>query len=191
MYGLTGGDITGEPGIRADLVEDDAVRIRTLSGSCRVALPAPHRLELVDRYFGDEDEASAALFREYRHLFRAMRDAGVAGHVLHCDKAIAAELEVLAGNKVFFFLQNPDRDSITTLLEYQHKIAVSGYLLPLVLEQREEYEIRQVFLMDPTPGNLQEALHSLDPEQVMVGGYCMEDGPDYWRSLVDSATLSL
>jgi len=191
ISGIKEGYITQELGIMPAAVEDDAARVRSLSGGCRGALPAPHLMELTDRYYGDADESSAALCQQYRRLFRAMRDARVAGHVLHCSAAIPEELEALAGKTVFFFLEEPDEETITTLLEYQRAIAIRVGQLPLLLEQREEYEVSQVLIMDPNEGDLTVLLNSFDQDQIRVGGYCTERHLEYWLGLVDSSTVSL
>ncbi|HOT04137.1 MAG TPA: hypothetical protein PK069_08155 [Methanolinea sp.] len=191
ISGIKEGYITGELGSIPGFVEDDAARVRSISGGCRVALPAPHLLELTDRYYGDGDESSAALCQQYRRLLRAMRDAGVTGHVLHCSAALPEELETLAGKTVFFFLEELNEETITTLLEYQRAIAVRVDQLPLLLAQREEYEISQVLIMDPDAGDLTVVLSSFDQDQIRVGGYCTEHHLEYWRDLVDSATVSL
>lgn len=191
ISGIKEGDITNELGMMPGAVEDDAARVRSVSGSCRVALPAPHLLELTDRYYGDVDESSAALCQQYRRLLRAMRDAGVAGHVLHSTDAVPEELEFLAGKTVFFFLENPGEESIATLLEYQRVIAIRGDLIPVLLPHMEEYEVSQVLIMDPDARDLTNLLNSFDRDQIQVGGYCTEHRPEYWRTLVDSATVSL
>jgi len=191
ISGIKEGYITDELGIMPGFVEDDAARVKSVSGGCRVALPAPHLLDLTDRYYGDADESSAALFQQYRRLLRAMRDAGVAGHVLHCTAAIPEELEALAGKNVFFFLKDPDEESMATLLEHQRAIGIRGSPLPLLLDHREEYEVTEVLILDPDAGELTNLLHSFDPDQIRVGGYCPEHCHEYWRALVDSATVSV
>jgi hypothetical protein len=191
ISGQENGYITGELGIRTDYVVEDTVRIREISGISRGALPAPHRLGFNDRYYGDEEEAVAALYHQYKHLFRAMRDAGIVGHVLHCTEAVPGELEALAGKKVFFYLESPDVESMATLLEHQKVLAVRKDDFPLLVGHSEEYEINQVLIIDPDADALREALRSFDPDYIQVGGYCTGDNPGYWKSLVDSAILSL
>ena len=191
ISGIKDGYITHELGLMPEFVEDDAARVRSVSGGSRVALPAPHLLDLTDRYYGDVDESSAALCQQYRRLLRAMRDAGVAGHVLHCADAVPEELESLAGKKVFFFLEEPDEESIATLLEYQRVIAIRRDLLPVLLSHREEYEVTEVLIMDPDAMDLKNLNHSFDPDQIRVGGYWNGNNLEYWRDLVDSATISL
>lgn len=191
ISGLTGGVITGELGIMPEYLPDDALRIREISGICRVALPAPHQLCLADRYYGDEDEAMDAIHSQYRALMRVMRDRGIPAHVLHCTRTVPEELEDLAGKKVFFFMESMDVESMAAVLEYQQVLALRREQIPLLQEIREEFEIHRVILMDPRNDDLHIVLQSFDPDCIQVGGYCTGDNGRYWESLVDSSTISL
>jgi len=191
FLGLTGGQITGELDVMPDYVSDDAMRIREISATCRVALPAPHQLSLADRYYGDEDEASFALYSQYRRLFRAMRDRGVSGHVLHCSHALPEELETLAGKNVFFYMESSGAESMATILEHQQVLAVKMDDLSLLLKMGDEYVIDRVIIVDPGMDDLREALQFFDPDCIQVGGFCTTDSERYWESLVESSTISL
>lgn len=191
LLGISGDEITGELGINPVCVADDAARIRKISPGCRIALPAPHRIPLADRYYHDEDEVSHAILIQFRHLLRTMRDSGIPGHVLSCEKSIPEELEALAGKRVFFFLESPDAESMAMLLEYQRAIAVRSEDLSLLIGLGEEYEIDRIILLDPDIEDLKEVLRSYDPDCIQVGGYCSGGDEQYWENLVDSATISV
>ncbi len=190
LLGISDDEITGELGINPVYVADDAARIRRISPECRIALPAPHRMPLADRYYHDEDEVSHALLTQFRHLLRTMRDSGIPGHVLSCEKPIPEELEVLAGKRVFFFPESRDEESMAMLLEYQRAIAVRSEDLSLLIGLGEEYEIDRIILLDPDIDDLKEVLRSYDPDCIQVGGYCSGGDEKYWENLVDSATIS-
>lgn len=191
LLGLEGDEITGELGIVADYVTDDTIRIRQVAGPCMVAVPAPHRLTLADRYYGDEDEAMSALSSQYRHLFRVMRDRGVAGHVIHCSDAVPGELEALSSGRVFFYLDPVAQDALAEILEHQRSLAVRGGDLPLLCTLAEDYDIDRVILVDPVEKDIRDALDVFDPDRIWIGGYCITGDRGYWKSLTGNATLSV
>lgn len=190
LIGLFEGEITGELGVLSDYITDDCARIREISGMCKVALPAPHQILLADRYYHDHEELSAALISQYRRIFRMMRDRRISGHVLHCTKALPEELESLAGKHVFFHVASPVVESMATILEYQHALALKSEDIPILFELRDEYTIDRVILLDPVASDLREILNIFDTDRVQVGGYWTTGEMEYWESLVASATLS-
>jgi len=191
LLGVSEGEITGELGILPDYFIDDCVRIREISGMCRVALPAPHQISLADRYYHDQEELSAALISQYRRIFRTMRDCRISGNVLHCIQAIPEELESLAGKHVFFHMESPGVESMGTILEYQHALALKPEDIPKLSKVREEYTIDRVIILDPVARDLRGLLNSFDSDRVQVGGYWTTGDGEYWESLVESATLPL
>ena len=56
---------------------------------------------------------------QYRTMMRAMRDTGVAGHVLICDRMDDAELTALARQKSSSSHRQPDREDLASLMEHQ------------------------------------------------------------------------
>lgn len=191
LLGLSGDEITGELGVNPSYVADDAIRIRKITSGCRIAVPAPHTISLADRYYHDEDEVCHALYTQYRHLFRTMRDNGISGHVLSCEKPLPEELEALAGKRVFFFSESRDAESMAMLLEYQRAIAVNGRDLAILRGLGEEYEIDRIILIDPDNDDIKEVLRNYDPDCIQVGGYCSAGDEKYWENLVNSAAISL
>lgn len=191
LIGLSEGEITGELGVLPDYITDDCVRIREISGMCRIALPAPHQIPVSDRYYHDHEELSAALISQYRRIFRTMRDRGIIGHVLHCTQVLPEELESLAGKHVFFHMESPVVESMATILEYQRTLALKREDIPILSELRDEYTIDRVIVLDPVASTLREILNTFDSHRVQVGGYSTAGDMEYWESLVASATLSL
>jgi len=189
LTGIEGTCIVGEPGYLPDPVTSDGLDIGTLVRGARVALPAPHLLGLKDSYFGDEIEMQDALCGQYRNLMRAMRDSGIAGHVLHCDQIIEQELEMLAEKKVFFFIKNPDSSGLAALLEFQRVLAVKAEDLALVEGLIDQYSINRIILLDPDAGSLYKLLQIRDPDQISTGGYCTSGCNRYWKDLVQASTI--
>jgi len=169
-----------------DIIEDAAgIVVQNRGAWC--ALPAPHVLQITDTYHHDADEWNDAICGAYRTLMRAMRDTGVAGHVLICDSMESAELAALARQKVFFYLPGMDRDNCAILMEYQNQVAAGKGAIDMVFDLADEYTLRKIFLMDPDRQSIDRALTRLDPDQVVAGGYCMSDCGDYWKMLAENA----
>jgi hypothetical protein len=118
---------------------------------------------------------------------RAMRDAGIAGHVLICERAEEQEIAALARQNVFFFPPTPDRTALATLMEHQRQIAAGRKQLATVFDLANEYKLHHLIIMDPDAEAIRLALSHLDPDHVSAGGYCTGKGDAYWRTLVDAA----
>ena len=118
FIGVEGKIVTGEIGCDTSPLIHDAGDLQAMQKNLWLAAPSPLELGLTDRYFQDPEEATHSLFSAYQEMMRAMRDAGIAGHVLLCDEPTLEELEALAGRKVFFFSQLQTRKSLALLLEY-------------------------------------------------------------------------
>jgi len=178
--------------IHADLPEivEDAAGIVVQRKGAWCALPAPHALGIHDDFYQDPDEWNDAICGVYRTILRSMRDTGVFGHVLICDRADADELAALARQKVFFFQPGADREGLGGLLEYQPQVAVEKKSLGLVPGLKEEYTVKRLCILDPDPAAIRLALAHFDPEQVIVAGYRTGDEASYWEGIVSSAWYS-
>jgi hypothetical protein len=168
------------------LIEDAAAIFLQKKGSW-CAFPAPHMLGITDTYYHDEEEWMNAISGAYRTMMRAMRDTGITGHVLICDAVETAELSALAKQKVFFYQPETDRESLERLLEFQQQVAVSRDRLGTLFEQRDEYEISRIIIVDADEEAVALALSYLDPDQVMAGGYCTGGCGTYWKNLAAAA----
>ena len=169
-----------------DVIEDAAGIVLARKGAW-CAMPSPRLLGITDRYFHDAMEWNDAICGAYRTILRAMRDTGVAGHVLICDSPDPDELAALAWQKVFFFVTEPCRDSLALLLERQNQAAVRKEDLPLLFSLMDEYEINRLFLIDPDPASVASALLHFDPDRVVAAGYCTDGDAGYWAGLAASA----
>lgn len=187
LLGLEGRRITDEIAVHTDAVREDAAGIVVQKRNSWYALPAPHVLGLIDGYYCDDEEWSDALTDAYSTLIRAMRDIGIAGHVLICDKADEMEIAALAALKVFFFQPFPDRESLECLMEHQRQIAVGPRQLETVFDLMNEYDLQKVIIIDADAEAITLALLHLDPDLVSVGGYCLDESGEYWKNLVDTA----
>lgn len=185
--GIEEGIITGETGISVDDLVADATEIAIQKKGVWCAAPAPHLLNLADTYYGDEEEASTAVSDMYRSAMRAMRDAGTGGHILICDRADERELLALSRQKVFFFLPKPGPGDLELLLEHQNRIAVNRINLPDVLNLSNEFDLRQIIIVDADAPSIALSLSNLDPDQILAGGYCTESCETYWKDLIKRA----
>ena len=181
---------TDEIALHTDALIEDSAGIVVQKRNSWCSLPAPHVLGLIDNYYHDDEEWSDAITEAYGSLMRAMRDIGIAGHVLICDTVEEMEIVALAGQKVFFFQLDADRKSLECLMEHQRQIAVHPKKLEMVFGLTDEYDLRKIFIVDADAAAITLALSHLDPDQVSVGGYCQDESGEYWKNLVDAAVYT-
>ncbi|MFA6225765.1 MAG: hypothetical protein WC620_06205 [Methanoregula sp.] len=184
---VAGGGVTDEIAVNTEALIEDAAGIVVQKRTSWCALPAPHVLGLIDRYYHDDEEWSDAITEAYSTLMRAMRDIGIAGHVLICDKIEEMEMVALAAQKVFFFQPDADCKSLECLMEHQTQIAVRPKQLETVFDLTNEYDLRKIFIVDADAEAITLALSHLDPDQVNVGGYCRDKNGECWKNLVANA----
>ena len=190
FLGVEGNCVNGEIAVKTEALIEDAAGIVIQKRNCWCALPAPHALRLIDRYYHDDEEWSDAITGAYCTVMRTMRDIGIAGHVLIADHADGMEFVALAGQKVFFFFTDTDRKGMERVMEYQRHIAVRSSQLESVFDLMNEYDVRKIYVVDPDAGSIALALSHFDPDQVTVGGYCLDKCGGYWKNLVNSAVYS-
>jgi hypothetical protein len=187
LAGIQDSTVVDEMSVSDMAVIEDAARVAGQKTGVWCALPAPHDLGVTDLYYHDEDEWSDAISGAYRSLMRSMRDAGIAGHVLICQQMIGAEVSALSRQKVFFFQPDPDLESLGVLMEYQKRIAVGKKYLDAVFDLTNEYELQQLIIVGADDASIAVSLSHLDPDQVIIGGYCTGECENYWSSVVKSA----
>ncbi len=190
FLGVDCGCVTGEIAVNPEAIIEDAAGIVVQKRNSWCALPAPHVLGLIDNYYHDDEEWSDALARAYVSVMRAMRDIGIAGHVLICDKTEPMEIAALARQNVFFFQPDADRNGFESLLEHQRQIAVRPKQMHIVFDLMNEYDLRKIIIVDADAGAITHALLHLDPDQVSVGGYCLDESGEYWKNLVETAVYT-
>jgi len=190
LLGVVDGCAIDEIAVNPEALIEDAAGIVVQKRNSWCALPAPHVLGLIDGYYHDDEEWSDAVTDAYCLMMRAMRDIGIAGHVLIGDKAEEMETVAFAGQKVFFFQPDADRKSLECLMEHQRQIAVRPKQLETVFDLTNEYDLRKIIIVDADAAAITLALSHLDPDQVSVGGYCLDECERYWKNLVDSAVYT-
>jgi hypothetical protein len=191
VIGLEDRKAKGELHVETHTIIEDAAGIVVQKKGAWCAMPAPHALGARDAYYGDIAEWTDALCDSYGTILRTMRDTGVTGNVLICEMMDDAELLALAHPYVLFFDPESDKKSLSVLLERESRIAVRSEQLPVLFDLMNEYTVRKVFLLDPDPGAIALALTHFDPDQIMAGGYCTDDGEDYWKNLAVSAEFEV
>ncbi|MGB9177145.1 MAG: hypothetical protein WCB46_10465 [Methanoregula sp.] len=187
MNGIRNNKAVGELHVDTSAIIEDSAGIVVQKKGAWCAMPAPRMLGIRDAYYHDRDEWNAAICKAYSTIMRAMRDTGVAGHVLIADRMDVAELASLAGQKAFFFAPAPDREDLACLMEYQNQVAARKDQLTMLFDLMNEYPVRKIFLLDPDPASIKRALSHVDPDQVVAGGYCTKECGEYWKDLVSSA----
>ncbi|MEN6395135.1 MAG: hypothetical protein ABFC78_01470 [Methanoregula sp.] len=187
LCGLCDTAVTDEIDVETTRLQEDAGQIVTQKKGAWCAIPAPHEIGITDKYYHDEDEWNDALAGAYRTVMRAMRDAGIGGHVLICEKINEAEIALLARENVFFFPTVPDKESLCNLMEHQRRVATGKKMLDTVFDLANEYDLHQLIVMDPDVDAIRLALSHLDPDQVIAGGYCTDTCDTYWEKLVENA----
>ena len=173
--------------VETRVLTDDAASLAAQRRGIWCALPAPSSLGIADRHYRDDDEWCAAMAGAYRTLMRAMRDAGIGGHVLICTTVDDREIAHLAGKKVFFFAPDPTTRDLETLMEHQRGIAVSPKMLRAAFAHAEQYEVNRWIIVDPDKEGIRFALSHVDADQVTGGGYCTEECDHYWEQIINQA----
>ena len=184
---ITDNRATGELQVDTGSLAEDAAGIVVQKKGAWCAMPAPHLLGIDDAYYHNADEWNDAICGAYRTIMRAMRDSGVAGHVLIGDRMDEAELAVLSRQNVFFFQPDTDRENLEHLMEHQHQVAVGRDQVQTVFDLADEYTLRKIFIIGPDRDSINLALDHLDPDQVVAGGYCTEGCGEYWDTIVADA----
>jgi hypothetical protein len=191
LIGVSEGVITGEMDMDPSLLKSDVEGLLKRKKNLWFAIPAPHMLGLRDGYYGDEEEATRAVLGQVKRLMRAMRDERAGGHVFICERPDAVEMETLAMKKSLFFQPDPRDDDLALVLEYQRTIVVKPRDLPIVTGLMDEYQVKDLVLVNPDTGALQQALIHFDPEHITAGGYCTSRCQEYWEGLAGSAVYPL
>ena len=189
LIGVEGTVMTGEMGYDTFPLVHDTDDLNTMGKNLWLAVPSPLDLGLTDQYYHDPEEAAHSLFSAYRVMMRAMRDCDIAGHVLLNEKPSGEELEALAGRNVFFFSHDQKKESLALLLEHQSVIAVRPSGLGLIGDLMDEYEVQKIILIDAGEEDIRQALEFKDPDSLLCGGYCHDSCGQYWKSIVENASI--
>ncbi|HWQ66060.1 MAG TPA: hypothetical protein VN372_04220 [Methanospirillum sp.] len=171
-----------------DLILDAQVMVRE-TGSIHGALPAPHLLS--GRPDFSDEELVSDYCDGYAELIRTIRDSGVSTHILHADRFEPIEIERLASRKVRFFITHAELADIELLLEHQSRVFIKSDQIPLLPGLLEQYDPKELVILDPDEETLDLALQDIDVDRILVGGYCSEESErEYWRMIADQSTLT-
>jgi len=187
--GISDGALIKEPDISPHSLIADAALISSLRKDVWFSIPAPHQLNFSDAFYGDADEFLHAIYSCYYRLMREMRDTGSYGHILYCSDIIESELDALAKHRIFFYDILLTSKKLSLLLEYQNQLAIDSDHIHLTFDVLSEYDIKVLIIMNPTHESLQNASQHLDPESIMVGGYCFSNCTKYWDDLMSKVYL--
>ncbi|MBN1433006.1 MAG: hypothetical protein JW931_09580 [Methanomicrobiaceae archaeon] len=181
--GLKSGGLCSEPYPVTTEMSQDAERIRKIRKGSHVALPVPSSLGISDYYFNDHQDFISSLCEVFKKLMREQRDRGIKGHILISDRFSRIELEELSGPKTYLFSPSGGSKVISSILEYQEKIAVFPDKIDSLFEIMPEYDLKAITLIDPGDKDLERLLSEFDPDSVLSGGYCRGCERDYWDDL--------
>jgi hypothetical protein len=181
--GTRDGVLREAPYPESDALTMDARAIAAEVRAPYAAMPAPSALGLVDRHFGDEAEAGAAIRDVVARLMRTMRDAGVAGHVLLTPSPGDEELADLASPFTFFYCPEIDPGALEVLLDHQRAFALPGRRVAELADLVDQFGRRTVYLVDPTENEVAAGLEVLDPDHLRIGGFCPGECDPYWQRL--------
>lgn len=181
--GVRGGVLRDAPFPEPVALGMDARAIAAEARAPFAAMPAPSALGIIDRHFGDEAEAGAAIRDVCGSLMRAMRDAGAAGHVLLASSPGDDELEELASPLTFFYCPDAGPDTLDVLLDHQRAFVLPGRRVTELAGLVDQFGRRPVYLVDPVEEEVTAALEVLDPDNLRIGGFCRGDCDPYWQRL--------
>jgi hypothetical protein len=174
----------GDP---SSFIADAETMIRT-AGPVRSALPAPDQIpscpDLTD------EEQYADFCDMYSSILRSMRDKEVTGHILHATRVCQIDVERLASRKTLFINPDGNMKSQEMLLEFQKTIVLNTTRIPMLRDLIDQYDISSLAILDPDKDGFKEALRHLDPDQISVGGFGKGLEGEYWKKIVDGATIA-
>ncbi len=184
IEGIDQGVVNAEVGANVSRTNFDATMIALSGKGIWMAFPAPHMLALEDAYYGDPEELSHSLCLEYRRLMRSMRDAGISGHIILGEKAVDTEIEAFHSRKTVYYVKNPDISELETIAAYQPILVVPAASISKFQRVIEDNPGHRIVLLDPSDHELRVALENLDPDKIIVGGFCEKSCSTYWQALV-------
>ena len=173
------GYVNGELYAIPDMVKADAECVKalqkTLGRNCSATplnfvLPSPSALKLNDVFYEDIGEYYSAICEVYAKIMREQRDLGVKSHILCADSFAHDELEELSRERVFFCSPAATSRQLSNILEYQTAVAIIPSKLPVLFELMNEYEVREVCLINAKPSDFEPCLEHFDPDCIKAGG---------------------
>jgi hypothetical protein len=68
-------------------------------------------------------------------------------------------------------------------------VAIKPSALGLIRELMDEYDVQKLVLLDAEKEDLVRALELKDPDCLLCGGYCQDSCSQYWKSIVEKASI--
>ncbi len=173
------GYVNGELHAVPDMVKADAQSVKALqktlgrntsAAPLNFVLPSPSALRLNDVFYDDIGEYYSAICEVYAKIMREQRDLGVKSHILIADSFAHDELEELSRERVFFCSPAATSRQLSNILEYQTAVAIIPSKLPVLFELMNEYEVRDICLINAKPSDFEPCLEHFDPDGIKAGG---------------------
>ncbi|HWQ63707.1 MAG TPA: hypothetical protein VN429_04765 [Methanospirillum sp.] len=166
--------------------EDAQVMIKT-AGQVTSVLPSPGVLP--GSPDPEDEEAFAEFCDGYAKILRNMRDQKITGHILHAKEVSLIEAELLSSRKTIFVIPDGTIAAQSELLEVQSTIALTSNRVQFLDELIDQFDIRNLILIEPNEEGFKRVLKHLDPEKIQVGGYGRGEDKQYWKRIADSAEI--
>ncbi len=169
--------------------EEDALVMTKVAGPVRSVLPSPGLLPGSPE--PTDEETCAEFCYAYAKVLRSMRDKNITGHILHANDVSPIETEILSSQKIMFVIPEGSTIVQSNLLEVQTTIALTSSRVRFLDELIDQYDVRNLILIEPDEEGFKGALKHLDPDQILVGGYGKGEGKQYWKHIAESAERTL
>ncbi|WOF15796.1 hypothetical protein F1737_03350 [Methanoplanus sp. FWC-SCC4] len=189
IAGIKSGFLNSEPYPECELMKEDAKRVSRISKGISVAMPPPSGLMIEDSYFNNRGDFIGALSEVYSKMMREQRDAGIKKHVLISDRFDSTELDDLPHNKIFYFSPEGSSSVMKSILSVQDNIAVYSKKIPVLFEILNEYDVKNVIVVDGNISDFDLCMNHFDPDNIFMGGYCCKCPGSYWKDLKENAFL--
>jgi len=145
------------------------------------SLPSFTQLELVDKYYKEDDEFLDGGTLAYLKVCRELLDKNVPRIIVYSDHPSDIELERVHGKHYLWWVP---AEYYETLLEISHNLVLAGDDISHLGVLADSYEIRNIYLRDASKETITEALELFDKECLFVAGYAPGNNQEsYWKQL--------
>ncbi|MDX8551401.1 hypothetical protein KHC33_02835 [Methanospirillum sp. J.3.6.1-F.2.7.3] len=139
----------------------------------------------------DDEDSFAEMYHGFRQILRTLRDNRIFSHIIHLESPTQLELELLSSPRSLYFLRNPTLEILGDLLEHTSDLILPTEKISFLGELIDQFQIRRVMLLDATAPALLSVLEYVDPDHLVVTGYCQGSEEKYWKKVQDSAIISV
>ncbi|MBN2733972.1 MAG: hypothetical protein JXQ82_03825 [Methanomicrobiaceae archaeon] len=189
LLGIKSGFLIDEPFFESEYIKLDAERVRKISRDTWFSFPPPSGMHIEDNYYKNRSDFIGGMCSVFKKIMREQRDLGIKKHILVADFYDKTELDELSSERVFFFSPKGGSKVLESILEYQNRIAVFPEKLAVVFKILDEYEIKNIAVIDGSPEDFESCLNYFDPEDIFAGGFCNFCEENYWVKLKERAFL--